>query len=320
MAKPIQKRICDGCQKYYEGVGVKFCSVSCRYAKPSFPLLSDKDDFDLFRPLNIYVSPPKLKAAKAGHLTHSVHYGDIHFPHHDVRALNIRNQILDFLNPEVVVDHGDTGDCESISKFPKDPFARISLHEEFEMMARDFGEVHSITPKASHIWLEGNHEERLKRLLWRAADTRDLAEILTLPLVTEALEWKKLLGLEGLDWELIPYPKHKLLFDKLILVHGSTVRMHSGYSAKAEHDRYGKSGLSGHTHRMGAFYHTDYNGIHSWHELGMLGKIRSDYVAHANWQQGMGVVTWNKDRTRWGFEPISIHDGLAIFRGLRFEG
>jgi len=310
----IYKQHCEKCGEYYEGLGAKFCSYSCSVPRraPSSP--------DDLRPVRIHVTPKKYTATKAEGLFHSVHYGDIHFPFEDRQALEIRNKILDFLRPSLVVDHGDTMDCESISRFPKDPFKRTSLSDEIKMAATDFGEVHALTPQANHVWFEGNHEERLKRLLWKAADARDLGEVLTLEGVVEHLAWGNLLGLDELGWEVIAYPEHKLLFEKLMLVHGNTVRIHSAYSAKAEHDRYGKSGISGHTHRLGAFYHTDYNGVHSWHELGLLGSIRNDYVAHANWQQGMGVVTWSRDHSRWGFEPVMIHEGVAFFRGLRFEG
>ena len=320
----IHNGTCERCAQPYRGRGKRFCSTSCcGAAQPKIQAeihAYQGGPEDLFRPINIHVTPKKLNAAKRSDVFHSVHYGDIHFPFHDPRALAIRNQILDFLTPGLVVDHGDTGDCESISVYPKDPFKRTPLGAEFQMMAADFGEVHTLTPRAEHVWLEGNHEERLKRLVWRAADTRDLAEVLTLEAVTDALKWGKLLGLDSLGWESVPYPKSKLLFNRVIVAHGNTVRTHSAYSAKAEHDRYGKSGISGHTHRRGSYYHTDYNGTHAWHELGMLGAIRNDYVAHANWQQGFGVVTWSKDRTRWGFEAVEIYDGAAFFRGMRFEG
>lgn len=322
MAKKLYKQSCEGCGLPYEGRGKRFCSLRCSGASQTKiqTEVRQANTLDLFRPINIHVTPKKVSQAKRAEAFHSVHYGDIHFPFHDQRALNIRNQILDFLRPGIVVDHGDTGNCDAISAFPKDPFNRVSLGAEFQMMARDFGEVHAITPRAEHIWLEGNHEERLKRLVWNAAEKRDLAEVLTLDTVAEALTWDKLLGLDGLGWEVVPYPKAKLLFDRLVVVHGSTIRTHSAYSAKAEHDRYGKSGVSGHTHRRGSYYHTDFNGTNAWHELGMLGAIRSDYVAHANWQQGFGVVTWSEDRMRWGFEAVEIYDGMAFFRGMRFEG
>ena len=181
----------------------------------------------------------------------SVHYSDIHFPHHDPRALSILYQILEDVNPSLVVDHGDTLDCEAISKYEKDPFSRTSLQDELEMAAHHFGVVHGLTPNAEHIWLAGNHEDRLRRLWWKLAEDRAAAEVLTLPSIRECLEWGNLLGINELGWETVPYPGHRLLFDKLILTHGEKVRGEAGQSAQAEMKHYGKGGVSGHTHQIG---------------------------------------------------------------------
>jgi len=123
-----------------------------------------------------------------------------------------------------------------------------------------------------------------------------------------------------LGWEVHPYPDHLVLWNRLLCCHGSTVRKWSGYSAKAEHERYGKSGMSGHTHRRGVFEHRDYNGNHAWWELGMLGSIHSRYVVYPDWQQGFAVVTWSADHTTFGVEEVRIHDGTAIFRGKEYVG
>jgi len=272
------------------------------------------------RSLVIQTTPHEPRPPKQSGLLTSVHYSDCHFPYQDDRALEILYQILHELQPEIVVDHGDLLDCEQIGRFAKDPYNRTSLAEEIKLAARHIAKVHSITPNARHIWLEGNHEERLKRTIWALADQRTAGEVLTLPGMAEVLSWGNMLGLNGIGWEVVPYPSTLTLFDRLILAHGSRVRQHSAYSAKSEHDQYGKSGMSGHTHRMGAYYHTDYNGPHVWIELGLMGKIRNDYVSHANWQQGFAVVTWSEDRKRFGVEHVNIHDGSALFRGKWYHG
>jgi len=266
------------------------------------------------RTLVIQTTPHEPRPSQPGFAT-SVHYSDCHFPYQDDRALEILYQILHELQPEVVVDHGDLLDCEQIGRFAKDPYQRTSLKDEIKMAARHIAKVHEITPDARHIWLEGNHEERLKRTIWDLADKRTAGEVLTLPGVRESLEWGKLLGLDSVGWEVVPYPSTLVLHDQLVLAHGSRVRNYSGGSAKAEHDLYGRSGMSGHTHRMGAYHHTDYHGQHLWVELGLMGRIREDYVAHANWQQGFAVVTWTPGYASFSVEQVSIRDGEAMFRG-----
>jgi hypothetical protein len=271
---------------------------------------------ELPRPVVLRVTRPMLRKPSVGPFT-SVHYSDIHFPFHDEQALNLLYQILDYVRPGLTVDHGDTLDCTEISKYPKDPFNRVPLNEETAMGARHNATVHAITPNSEHAWLEGNHEERLKRLIWAAAERRDVAELLAVPKVREALTWGQLLGLDSLGWECVPYPHHKLLFDRMILAHGDTT---GGDVAKKLLLRFGKSGISGHTHKRNSAETRDYNGHHAWFEIGMLGRIRDDYKFFPDWAQGLGVVTWSDDRKAFGFEQLRIHDGVCYFRGKRFEG
>mgnify|MGYP001147172844 CR=1 FL=1 len=71
---------------------------------------------------------------------------------------------------------------------------------------------------------------------------------------------------------------------------------------------------------MGSYHHTNYANPRVWIEIGMLGQVRTDYVDHANWQQGLLVLSWSKDRKRFGVEQVEIIDGVAYFRGMRLEG
>lgn len=270
-------------------------------------------------PVMLEVTRPNTPASRDGPYT-SLHYSDLHLPHHDPRALNLLYQILDYVGPDFVADHGDTLDCEQISDYPKDPMHRVGLKEEIQMGARHLGRVHALTPDADHWWTEGNHEERMRRLVWKMCEKRHAGEILTLPAVQEALEWPSLLGIGELGWEATAYPEHKLFHDRLILTHGEKVRQDSGKSEKAEYDHYGKSGISGHTHRVGYYGRRDYNGQHGWWGLGCLCSIRNDYVSFPNWQQGFAVLTWSEDRTDFALERVRIFEGVAYFRGRRFEG
>lgn len=270
-------------------------------------------------PVVLKITRPRTPKATAGDFT-SLHYSDTHFPFHDPRVVNILYQIADITRPGMVADHGDTIDCTEISNYPKDPFHRVGLKAEIRMGAEHFGTVHALTPDASHVWLEGNHEERLKRLVWSLAENRAAGELLTLPAVKKALSWPSLLGIGELGWETIPYPGHKLLFDKLILCHGEKVRSESGASEKAEHRHYGKGGISGHTHRVGYYGKRDYDGEQGWWGLGCCCLIRDDYVSFPNWQQGFAVVTWSKDRKNFAVERVRVFDGVAHFRGKRFVG
>ena len=266
-----------------------------------------------------YTKPTKAKKTKDAPYT-SVHYSDLHIPFQDDRALNILYAILEDASPDLVVDHGDTLDAQEISKYPKDPINRVPLREEIKQTAQHMARVTELTPYAEHIWCEGNHEDRLRRLIWSLAENRQAGEVLTLPKVAEALSWPSLLGLDQLGWEMVPYPQHKLLFNKVILTHGEKVRAQSGQSEKAELEHYSKSGLSGHTHRVGYYGKKTYDGQVGWWGLGCMCAIRTNYASFPNWQQGFCVITWADDRENFAVERVRIFDGVAYWRGRRYEG
>ena len=196
----------------------------------------------------------------------------------------------------------------------------MSLADEIKLAARHLGNVHALTPDANHRWFFGNHEDRIRRMIWQLADNRAAGELLTLPDVVDALRLERLTGVEALGWETVPYPEFRLLYDKLLLTHGSKVRPKSGQSAQAEYATFKKSGMSGHTHRRGVFETRDHNGFHAWWEIGLLGKIHHDYTAFSDWQQGFACIVWSKDRQTFHPELIRIHDGKAMFRGKLLVG
>ena len=251
-----------------------------------------------------------------GKLDTSIHYGDVHYPFQDDSALSVFYQIVRSVKPDLIACHGDLLDCWGISSFQKDLHHRVSLGEEIGMAQRHLNLLNHLAPRARKLLLKGNHEDRLQREIRRMATKPEALEILRLPQISEALTWPALLDLDVHGWEY--HDKRTLLFDRLILKHGNVVRKWSAYSAKEEHARYNKSGISGHTHRRGVFEHTDWNGVHAWWEHGCLCNLEPEYVEDPNWQQGFLVVTWSDNRSQFSVEEVRIHEGATIFRGRQF--
>ena len=296
--------------------------VETRYVRVRFRRKA-ADLFDL-APAVVKIVRPKIARDRKPTADVSVHFGDVHYPYHDERCLSILHQILEITDPTAVVDHGDTLDAEQLGRWAKDPHNRVTLADEIRMGVEHFGLISSLTRSdCQHIWLEGNHEDRLRRTIWDMADRRAAGELLTLPTVRDALQWGSLLGLDSLGWEQYPYQATHdrrnfcLLFDRIVCKHGASTGAHP---AQAEFKKYGKSGISGHTHRMASHHHRDWNGQLRWTCLGLMGRIREDYVDHAAWQQSLAVVTWSKDKSRWGMEHVQIIDGECHFRGQRLIG
>lgn len=261
-------------------------------------------------------SRPTTSTAVTGTLT-AVHYSDVHYPEQNESALSILYAVLEDLEPGLVVNHGDLLTCYKISSYAKNPDHEHDLQDEIEQAAKHLALVSSLTPGAQRILIQGNHEDRLKRQIWSISEKEAGKQILTLPGVRKALEWPSLLGLDALGWEW--EPNKRVLYDKLVLKHGDVVRRWAGNSARGEWEKYGKSGMSGHVHRAGAFVHRDLSGSNGWWEIPCLCELNPEYMESPDWQNGFCVVTWSEDRERFAVETVYIQDGRAIFRGKEYR-
>ena len=190
--------------------------------------------------------------------------------------------------------------------------------DDIDTAAQLLADIRAEHPKAACYLLEGNHEERLRRLVWRMNERQ--LEVVKLRAFQDGITWPNLLGLGADGWMFLPtkgQAKTKIL-PKLIIKHGTLVRKWSGMTARGEWERYGKSGLSGHTHRLGLFYTNDFNGSHVWAETGCTCRLDPEYMEDPNWQQGCVVVTYVGER--FALEPVYIQNGVAVWRGKEYRG
>ena len=215
----------------------------------------------------------------------------------------------------MLVHVGDLLDAYQLSAFDKDPTRKTTLQDDIDEAAALLKQWRALVPKAACYFLEGNHCDRLRRTIWRMNEGQ--RELANLRAFQSGLTWPNLLEL-GKDWYFVPMQGQAKvqILPKLILKHGTIVRRWSGQSAKAEWEKYGKSGLSGHTHRMGLFYTNDFNGSHVWAETGCTCKLDPEYATDPNWQQGCIVVTYVGDR--FAVEPVYIQNGHAVWRGKEY--
>ena len=122
-----------------------------------------------------------------------------------------------------------------------------------------------------------------------------------------------LLGLRELG---VQYVKSgKMEYHGFIVKHGHMVRKRSGYSAHAELEGAGKSGASGHTHRLGQVYHTDLTGVYTWLETGCLCDLEPEYAEgkKMDWQHGFAYGMFRKRDDRFVVHTLPIVNGGVIF-------
>ncbi len=283
------------------------------------PAPRPKDIHDLLdlppRPLDVpRVHRPITRPAGAART--ALVFGDTHVPYQDPGALAIIEALLIDTEPDVVIHLGDLLDCYGISRFSKDPTRLTSLQDEIDQARILLAQWRDAAPQAQMFLLEGNHEDRLRKVIWDLPG--GAAELSRLTSFRTALAWPTLLGLGEMGWSWVPTGEQtkRRLLPKLITKHGTVVRKWSGWSGKGEWERYGRGGLSGHVHRLGAFYHRDFNGTQSWHEVGCTCLLDPEYVTDPDWQHGAAVVTYTDEW--YSVELVYMQDGRARWRDHQY--
>lgn len=230
--------------------------------------------------------------------------GDFHVPYQDSAAVKVALKIVKDVQPDEIVLNGDIIDFYSVSGYLKDPSRINTLQPDIDKTRALIGHMrHDIAPEAKFTYTEGNHENRLKRLLLSKAPELYHLRALTVP------------ELLGLDEEGIKYLDNYQVAD-MNFIHGRIVRKYSAYTAKAASEQWGNV-IQNHTHRLGAHYRTDHKGRFCAYENGCLCSMNVEYIhGQPDWQHGFSIMTL--ERGLIGVEQIQIRDGVAFFRGRKW--
>ena len=230
--------------------------------------------------------------------------GDLHLPFVDETAVKMALNFIRDEQPGRIHLLGDICDLFSVSKFDKDPARRLNLQEELDTVRDWLIELRDAAPKAKIIFSEGNHEFRLRKYLM--SEAKALAGL-------RALSLEKLLDFDKLKirWQPQGWPYR---IGHLLFTHGSLVSKWSASSAKRHFERYGCCTIHGHTHRLGAFYHTDITDTFGSWENGCLCSLTPDYLTAPDWQHGFSVV-WTERSGFFHVEQVAIIRGKYCYHG-----
>jgi predicted phosphodiesterase len=235
--------------------------------------------------------------------------GDFHAPYQDERCLSSFLQFSNWFKPDIIFLIGDVIDFYAISRFNKDPNRSLEIQDEIDCAKNILSQIRRFNPKAGIVFIKGNHEERLKKYLWSVA--KELANL-------KELSIDRLLGLKELN--ILYEDKGRLEHRGLIIKHGSVVRKYSGYSARAEFEKTGRSGVSGHTHRANVYYQNNDGGEYAWMECGCMCRKDQEYMEGEipNWQRGWGVGYFKNNANRFSLDFVPFADGKAMYQGKEF--
>jgi transposase-like protein len=219
-------------------------------------------------------------------------------------AERILLQVVADLQPDVILDNGDSLDGATISRHPPLGWQEMpSLAAELEAVKTFKRMLRKAAPKADCFWNVGNHDQRfVMKLASVASDFR---------------------GVKGFDlkhhfpaWEM---SMSWIFNDVLVTKH----RWHGGRHAAWNNVlKAGLSIVTGHTHRLKVEPHTDYTGTRYGVETGTLADPYGPQFEYTEqgpvaWQPGFIVATVDGDRLH--FEPVEVRDGEAMFRGKAYR-
>jgi hypothetical protein len=214
--------------------------------------------------------------------------GDTHIPFEHKSTLATVEKFWDDFQPHIEIYNGDIFDFYTVSSFSTNPSRAFDLQDEIDL-ARAFLERRAEkNPDARRILGEGNHEDRLRRWLWKRGP-----ELQSL----RALRIEELLGLDGMGFEQVNY-RSKVDVLGFRVEHGYRTSKSSAHRvnvARLMAIDTGSSGLCGHSHGFSHYGWADDRGSHSYVEGGCLSQLTLEYAPFPHWVHAFtyGVVHAN---------------------------
>lgn len=222
---------------------------------------------------------------------------DTHVPYHDPRSWKLALQVIKQIRPHKVVIIGDFADFYAVSDHDRDPMRKDSLEWEVECVNAELDRLEELMDR-DVVFIEGNHEDRLRRYLWKKA-----------PQLFGVTDVKRLFRLDQRGWIHRPY-RHGWKYGNVTYKHDVAGRSGKHAAAQSLAD-FGGNVVIGHTHRGGVVYLGEAKGAnHFCLNVGWLGDVKlMDYMdpdkALRDWQLGFGTVIHDGPSRAFGsFHPI----------------
>jgi predicted phosphodiesterase len=230
---------------------------------------------------------------------------DLHAPHQDEAALSVALQITAAIGPDAIVLNGDIIDNYQVSNYDRDPRRMTEFDKDLTVARACIGRIASCAPDANIYYTEGNHEKRLTTFKWRNPAVSSL-QALTVPALLALFEY-------GVTW--VP-DSQKLFFGSWMVIHGNKVAPKGGYTGHRMIERYGKSGVSGHVHRLARVSRKYFDRSMTWIEGGCLCSLEMEYLECPDWEHGFVVL--HRDGGEVWSELVEIKNGKARYGGILY--
>jgi predicted phosphodiesterase len=259
-------------------------------------------------------------------------------PTHDEDALAVALAIVRDVQPDKVVLVGDNVDAPEFGKYRLSPAYALTTQASIDRATTLSAELRACAPDAEIVWLAGNHEERLVNATLdnlkaafglRRGNSKHELPVLSIPYLCRFDEY-------GITY-LPGYPASSYwINEKIKVIHGDKVRS-GGSTAHAYLNNSKCSVIYGHIHRRewAERSRDDYDGPKTILAASPGTLARCDGSVPStkggldldgrplpiveDWQQGVGVVTYEPGDGRFWYEQVAIHQGEALFRGTLYS-
>lgn len=238
----------------------------------------------------------------------TVVFADVHAPYHDAEAFAVALEYAKELKPRRVVLLGDFFDCYAVSHWKKDP-RRKAFSREVEDARAVLEQISMAFIGADLVYIEGNHEIRLRDYLWTRSPELDGLPCLTVQelLGLDELGWRWISNQERLNADLPPYA-----LGKLYLLHGHEVRVsaNSVNIPRLYWQRCHANVLVAHHHQAQEHIvkRIDHKHCGAW-SAGCLCKLSAEYMPVTNWVHGLVVIDHDPFTGRFSVANKKIIEG-----------
>ena len=235
---------------------------------------------------------------------------DTHVPYEDAQAFELMLTAMRWWKPDVINILGDFGDFYAVSSHSKDPRRSNQLKNEVYAINERLDQIDALGAAEKHF-VEGNHEDRLRRYLQDKA-----------PEMFGLVGVEKLFNLTSRGYTFTPY-KESRLQGKIHVTHDcGNAGAYAHYKAL---EAFEDNAVMGHTHRMAVAYVGNAQGkTHVGAMFGWLGDMdKIDYMhkikALRAWQLGFGIG-YQTENEVVHVQAIPIIDYSLVLEGRIFRG
>lgn len=251
-------------------------------------------------------------------------------PYHDRSVWDIAFQIVEQEQFDEIIIQGDMLDLPEWSdKFVRTPDMYATTQPALIETAWILRKLRVLSPKSRIRYLEGNHEQRISRLLAThlavAYGVHSVRDTVRMP----AISIGSLLDLDASDIEWVgDYPNNMIwLNNNLRVIHGDKSKSRSGQTADGYLDNARSSVIFAHIHRREracrTLHHMNGPRIYESACSGMMGnpaRTPASTKEH-DWQQGFTVVEYQEGDGGFDIQQVAVHEGMeALYGGKVWVG